>query len=265
MTDSHNSRLVCILVHLDDTDTLEGSVDRDLIQVLRRLDTYTSRVTYDSKWTTQPKLSLVTHVFTNPSKNRVCGISVYKKANPSQYITIRNPRNMVYDIQSIVSKTNVGDTIVVYFSGHGMMHHTGMNKFEYITTGGKSYRDSTLKGMFIDSLPTGVRMLLLPDVCFSGSMFNLKYNLDVDVFASSRVMNIRDCNVLSIAPVWEGGLTQEGYLGRSYIGILNETIISTNLISDILDDFTCHPRVVGKINARFQQLNIPQRCAVQYQ
>ena len=92
--------------------------------------------------------------------------------------------NIIIEFTNLLQKSYYGDTIILYYSGHG----TQTDDDIYISdeNDGKDelivpidfncIKDDELKNIIDTHLKIGVKLLIFMDCCFSGTIFDLKYN-----------------------------------------------------------------------------------------
>ena len=86
--------------------------------------------------------------------------------------------NMERAINTFLASLQAGDTAFLWFSGHGTLLTSGMNAWvpiDFATAGCLSEGWFTMKLRWI---PSNVRLFIGSDSCHSGSMLNLKYDIE---------------------------------------------------------------------------------------
>lgn len=205
--------------------------------------------------------------------------------------------NIIENIVWLTKDTKPGDTVVFYYSGHGSYVKDTTNDeidgkdevlvpLDYDTQGYIS--DDMLFSYLLLPLQAGVRVFLMTDCCHSGTLFDLKYNLnsmsthktqekpttyEPDQWLD-RYMMYQDnnklrpiCDVVLISGCMDHQYSNDAYLNKTFQGALTycflETVkgvIENSNWSDknvmkfkhLLKDIDCRLKVYGFMDQRCQ-------------
>lgn len=205
--------------------------------------------------------------------------------------------NIIENIVWLTRETKPGDTIVFYYSGHGSyVKDTSGDEvdgkdevlvpLDYETEGYIS--DDMLFDYLLKPLQAGVRVFLMTDCCHSGTLFDLKYNLNSMASHKTkekptsynptqwldRYMLYQDntklrpnCDVVLLSGCMDHQYSNDAFLNKSFQGALTycflETlkgVIENNDWSDknvmkfkhLLKDVDCRLKVYGFMDQRSQ-------------
>ena len=205
--------------------------------------------------------------------------------------------NIIENIVWLTKDTNPGDTLVFYYSGHGsFVKDTSGDEvdgkdevlvpLDYESEGFIS--DDMLYNYLLQPLQAGVRVFLMTDCCHSGTLFDLKYNLNSVASHNTkekpstynpsewldRYMLYQDnnklrpnCDVVLLAGCMDNQFSNDALLNKSFQGALTycflETVkgfVENNDWSDknvmkfkhLLKDVDCRLKVYGFLDQRSQ-------------
>lgn len=205
--------------------------------------------------------------------------------------------NIIENIVWLTKETKAGDTIVFYYSGHGSyIKDTSGDEvdgkdevlvpLDYESEGYIS--DDMLFDYLLKPLQAGVRVFLMTDCCHSGTLFDLKYNLNSMASYKTtekptsynptqwldRYMLYQDnnklrpnCDVVLLSGCMDHQYSNDAFLNKSFQGALTycflETlkgVIENNDWSDknvmkfkhLLKDVDCRLKVYGFMDQRSQ-------------
>lgn len=205
--------------------------------------------------------------------------------------------NIIENIVWLTRDANPGDTIVFYYSGHGsyIKDTTGdevdgkdevLVPLDYDSQGYIS--DDMLFDYLLKPLQTGVKVFLMTDCCHSGTLFDLKYNLNsMATYKTTekptsykkdqwldRYMLYQDnnklkpsCDVVLLSGCMDHQYSNDAFLDKTFQGALTycfletvKEVVGNNDWSDkdvmkfkhLLKDVDCRLKVYGFLDQRSQ-------------
>jgi hypothetical protein len=152
------------------------------------------------------------------------------EVNPTKTVILR-------EFQNMISSAKSGDVLVFYFSGHGS------NTFDYIgdevdhqdemiiSSDLQAVIDDEFKALLSYNMKEGVTLFGLFDSCFSGTMFDLKYNYldssNYDKYTENDKVSECNGNIIMISGCMDSQTSSEAVVNDKVQGAVTWAFLET--------------------------------------
>ncbi len=158
----------------------------------------------------------------------------YTKIKPTK-------QNIINKLTNILQQTKSGDVVVFSYSGHGTnfpaldVSNELSGKDQFIipidaTSLNDCIMDNELKNIFVNNMKDGVKVFAIIDSCYSGTIFDLKYNYLTDgslEYINDAIPSINKGQIVCITGSNDNQLSSDASFNNIYAGAMTYALLNT--------------------------------------